>query len=825
MKFFFSIERTRNFILAVGSVLFFAVAAFLLSGQWKRHFLLQDLPHRLGADIQIQANQFDYTQTRRGKTLFRIHAARAEQTRKSSETMLHDVRIEFFNPQGEHEDTIRGDEFQYNQSAGIAVAQGEVEIAVRNPSQTAHSTDPEKSSIRIRTSGLTFDQKNEVATTSKKLDFILPQGNGTAIGAVYDAAHGQLTLNSAVELHVQQNASPVTIHASHAEMQRAQQTAILRDMRTDYSGGTATSGLAHILFRSDGSIATLEASNGVTLHTNANADGQAPQAVFQFNTKSQPAAGVMSGGTSFQMNSNNRLLSGSAPRTQLHFDANGQLQTALLLDGAVLRDQETAVSAHSTQSRITRNWRSQTAELRFAPSPAGLSHSGANRATQLQQMNGDGRVSINSTELTEGQPPQNSMLAADHVQAFFSATGAIRRILGSGHTKYHEATRTQGQWTSVSDTLDAQIKDSTQSLQPHPANRSTTEVGSKGQIDRSQIERIVQDGHVRIDITQASSQPGKTVSTMHAFAAHSDYDGDTGILHLTGTSGVPPRLLGDNFSLNAQLIDLDRVNENALASHFVQATWTDVDATPGASPRSQPPVHILASEAAMDGHDQQVTFTGTISSSAHLWQDASSITAPKIVLNRTRQTLDAVSVTPDRPVDTVLAQAPQPTGKTAKRNDAFAHVLQFTSGAVHESFGQQLVEFSSGVFSHVTVAATAAGGPAQIFSDSVRVFMHTDQPPRTGTPHNQPPLSAVDRMICTGKVRFSAPGRTGRGEMLEYTSDDSTVTLTGTSTQNPQLTDQLRGIVTGRTIRLHLDDDSISIDHASGVARSAGKQR
>jgi lipopolysaccharide export system protein LptA len=833
MKSLFSIERTRNLILVVGSLLFLVVAVFLLSGQWKRHFLLQDLPHRLGADIQLQANQFDYTQTRRGKTLFRIHAERAEQTRKSGETMLHNVQIEFFNPQGERQDTIRGDEFRYNQSAGIAVAQCEVDIDVRNPSHASNSTPTDNSSIHIRTSGLSFNQKTEVATTSRKLDFLLPQGNGSAVGATYDAAHGKITLNSAVEIHVQHNSAPISVHADHALMERTSQSATLLNMRTDYSDGVASSGLAHILFRADGSVASLNASKNVHLHTNSDSDAQAPEAVFQFSARSQPTSGVMSGGTTFQMNRDNRRLSGKSPRAQLYFDGNGQLQTAKLLDGAELQDHQTVSSARKSPTHIVREWRSETADLQFAassretahPKPhletrAGT-HAEIHPAVQLQQIRGDGHVYIVSTTLVEGQPPRRSSLAADHVQAFFSAAGLLRRILGFGDARYHETTGLEGhpirQWTSTSDTLEALLIADVSRQQPRIQGASSDIAGA------SQIERIVQDGHVRMNLFQASSKPGKPASTMHAFASHSIYDGESGVLHLTGTSNAPPQLLGDNFSLLAQSIDLDRIRENALAQRAVQATWTDNTGTSQSSASS--PVHVLASEAALDGHAQQITFTGTADSPVHLWQEASSITAPKIVLNRTLQTLDAEAVSPDRSVYTVLAQLPQPAHKTGNRKDTFAHILRFTSGSVHESFAQQLAVFSSGVLPHVTIAATASGGPARIFSDSVRVYLHSDQSHATGLPRSQSALSAVDRMICRGQVRFSSPGRTGSGERLDYTSEDSTMTLTGTSTQDPQMTDQLRGTVSGRTIRFHLDNDSLSILDASGTARSTAKQR
>lgn len=832
MKPIFSIERTRNILLVVGFLIFLAIVAFLLSGQWRRRALLQDLPRRLGADIQLQANQFDYTQTRRGKTLFHIHAERAEQTRRSGETVLHHVRIEFYNPQGQREDTIRGDEFEYNQSAGKAVAQGAVEINVRNPANTAAASNTP--SVRIRTSGLTFDQKSEIATTSQHLDFLLPQGTGSATGAIYDAAHGKLILQSNVRAQISQRGTPVAIDADHAEMERAAQVATLRNMNVRYPSGSATGGLAHILFRKDGSIDSLQASDGVRMQSADGAVAQSQQAVFQFNAKSQPASGIMSGGTQFLLHHEQQSMKASSPRATLQFDQAGVLQRVQLHDGAVMDDQETTfVNRKGTKrpTHLSREWRSQTANLRFISVP-GAGRQAKSRQ-QLQRMDGDGGVTVTSLTSTDGELPQKSTLVADRVQAEFSAQGQLARVLGFGHADFRQINGDQKQWSSqwesTSDTLDARLMNRPETGHPTSGGKSNVDrEADSGQLQSGQIQSMLQHGHVQISASRAPAHPGQSATHIHATAAQSVYDGTTEIVHLTGAPDAPPHLVGDNFAVTATAIDLDRAHQNAYAHSAVEATWLFVGnarhaPTPDAT--TQAPAHILAEQAAWIAETQKMTFTGNAAHPVHLWQSANSIHAPRVVLDQKLQTLDAVTESSRNPVFTVLAEASDaPATRAGKmQREPASSLLRLTSGAVHESYAEQAVVFSTGVMRNVTVVTTTPDGPATIQARQVQAFMPSGPSPHG--PQGSSALTAVNRLTCSGDVLFQSPGRIGRGETLRYTSENATAVLDGTSERNPTFTDSQRGTITGRQIQFNLTDNSVRILDASGITHSGNAQK
>src|SRR5271165_4114901 len=137
----FSIERLRTLVLIGGGLLVAAIVIFLAAGQWTRRFLSKDLPSRLGINIEQQADGVNYTQTRKGKTIFKIHAARAVTMKSGGNTLLHDVKIDLYGEDGNRADTISGSEFQYDPQAGIATAAGAVEITMMRPGVKPAITD------------------------------------------------------------------------------------------------------------------------------------------------------------------------------------------------------------------------------------------------------------------------------------------------------------------------------------------------------------------------------------------------------------------------------------------------------------------------------------------------------------------------------------------------------------------------------------------------------------------------------------------------------------------------------------------------------------
>jgi len=130
-----TIERIRTLVLAAGVLLVVALVAFLAFARWKNHFSLREIPKRLGANIQQEANGVTYTQAHGGHTLFKIHASKVVQLKQGGHAILHDVQIELYGDDGARVDRIAGDEFEYDQKDGIAKATGPVEITLMRPTE------------------------------------------------------------------------------------------------------------------------------------------------------------------------------------------------------------------------------------------------------------------------------------------------------------------------------------------------------------------------------------------------------------------------------------------------------------------------------------------------------------------------------------------------------------------------------------------------------------------------------------------------------------------------------------------------------------------
>src|SRR5258707_12499952 len=58
-----------------------------------------------------------------------------------------------------------------------------------------------KNLIHVKTSGLTFNKTTGLAHPEQKIEFRIPEANGSAIGATYASHQSQLNLHSAVTIN------------------------------------------------------------------------------------------------------------------------------------------------------------------------------------------------------------------------------------------------------------------------------------------------------------------------------------------------------------------------------------------------------------------------------------------------------------------------------------------------------------------------------------------------------------------------------------------------------------------------------------------------
>jgi lipopolysaccharide export system protein LptA len=808
-------------VVAAGVLLLASLVVFLAVGKWKNPFNRHDLPQRLGFEIQQESNGVTISHALGAHSQFKIHASKVVQL-KQGNALLHDVKIELYGEDGSRVDRIEGDEFEYDQKAGTAKAAGPVEITLMRPgvapaiapkAAAGHvvSDKPEGSpvvtavetaaqgEIHVKTSGLTFDQHNGVATTSQHVAFSSAQGTGSSIGATFDTQQGLLVLDRGVELTARRGSATVQIHAQHAEYERKTQICRLRAATAEYQGGKATAGEAKIVFREDGSAVVLDAINGFTLTTSSGSHVAAPAGQMDFDEHNRPRHGRLEGGVTMDSVSESgagdelrrRQSHGNAPAANLEFSAQGKLRHAHLEQGVALDSEESSQAAGQPQ-RLSRHWRSPVADIDFREVGQGQ--------IEPVSMRGSGGVVVTGESQRGNGPVAPSRLSADDVTGEFGSGSRLTVLNGVGHASIEETAATGARQATSGDRLEAHFSAADQAREKPGAKRGT---GGEGDLQSAVVE-----GRVLLTQQAAAKSSGSPPALLRATAGRAVYEGAGDWLHLT----LSPRVEDGALQLTADKVDVSRASGNAFAHGNVKASWSDAaagnngrEARPagsqgGVALGGQGPAHVIAAEAEL----HQVTGEATFRGQARLWQQANSIAAPVIVLDRERQLLVARTTDRAEPVRVVLVTAAVPeAGNAGKQagNSSQPAVIRVRGGDFRYSDVERKALMRSGILGSVVAETSTANSS----SDQVEVTLLPAGKAAQGQ-------AQVDHMTARGHVVLTSEGRRGTGEQLVFTSATNEYVLTGTATTLPKMTDPARGTVSGEALIFHGRDDSVSVE-------------
>jgi len=825
-----TIERMRTLVLAVGVLLVVALAVFLAIGKWRNPFNRRDLPQRLGIDIQQEANGVTYTQAQRGHTLYKIHASKVVQM-KQGKALLHDVKIELYGADGNRADRIEGDEFEYDQHAGTARAAGPVEITLMRPGEAlaivpkanaekalgdkaksgvlaAAAQTAAQGEIHVKTSGLVFDQHSGVASTKESVEFQMAQGTGSAMGATYDSQQGHLVLDRAVELNTRRGAEPVKIEAQHAEFERDDQVCSLHAATASFRGGAATAEEAKILFRDDGSAERLNASNGFKMTTATGGRVAAPTGTLEFDEHNQPRHGHLEGGVTIDADNRGMQVHGTAPGMEMGFTSEGQLRRAHLERGVEITTEERS-NVSGTAVHTHRAWRSPVADVEFR----NVGHGSVEPAA----IHGSRGVVVSGENQRGSGPVALSRLTADNLWGVFGADSVLTTMTGTGHASMEQTTAAGAHQTTSGDQLVAHFAG---------GQGKGTVAGSKGgdrggQANGTEIQSATVQGNVVLVQVPAEKPGAAAESPMRATAGRAAYEETGEWLHLTES----PRVEDGGLQLVADKLDVSQSSGDAFARGNVKATWLGGDGSAGKQGRpasgpqattlgGQGPSHAIAAEAQIHQATGEATFRGQ----ARLWQQADSISAPVIVLNRDRQTLMARAASAAEPVRVVLLTAASVVpGKAGKPGDS--SVVRVRGGDLKYSVAERKAVMHGGVVGSV-VAETAEATTVSSEVDLVLL-------PPGNHAGKDGAAAQVDTMTARGHVTITSQDRRGSGEQLVYSSATGEYALTGTAAAPPQMTDREHGTVSGEALIFNSRDDSVSIEgggHKTTTETTAPKQ-
>jgi lipopolysaccharide export system protein LptA len=803
----------RTLVLAAGILLLVALAAFLAIGKWKNPLNRRDLPKRLGLDIVQEANGYTFSHAFGAHSQYKIHASKVVEL-KDKRVLLHDVKIELYGDDGSRADRIEGGEFEYDQDKGLAKADGPVEIWMTRPRLTpavatkaasgqetgakpkgtpliAAAEAASAGEIHVKTSGLTFDTNSGVAETAQRVEFAMTQGTGSSLGASYHSQEGVLVLDAAVELNTRRGEESVQLHAGHAEFERESQQCLLRAAKADYRGGESTAGAAKILFRDDGSLVRLEATSGFTLTTATGGHLSAPTGQMNFGEHNQPRHSHLEGGVTIDAvggkDEKDRKLHGTAPTMELEFTERGQLRHAHLERSVEFLSQEQSEQADGLL-RVNRTWRSPVADVEFRVAGHGQLEPSA--------IHGMGGVVVTGESQRGKGPKMPSRMTADDVIGQFGPGSVLTAMTGTGHASVAQTSQTGTRQTTSGDRLEAHFE------VPVKGARPGAKQGTGG---ATEIQSATVDGHVTLTDEPAAKPGAQAASPLKATAGRAVYEGAGEWLHLT----LGPRVEDGGLQLTADKIDVSQASGDAFAHGNVKASWSSSGGNreqgkPGQDGLvlgGQGPAHAISAEAQLHQATGEATFRGH----ARLWQQANSISAPVIVLDRMRQTLVARTADAGEPVKAVILSAAGPgPAKEAGGKTQEPSVIRVSGGDLKYSDAERKAVMHGSAAGTVT----AETGAATVNSNELELLL---LPPGNHAGRDGG-AAQVDRMAAKGRVVIVSQGRRGTGEQLVYTSQTGEYVLTGTASLRPRMSDPARGTVSGEALIFNSRNDSVSIE-------------
>jgi lipopolysaccharide export system protein LptA len=649
------VERLRVWLIGSAGFLLLVIAAFIGTAHYLRHHRLT-LPKRLGANIVREANGYTYSQSVQGRTVFTLHASKAVE-HSDGKVALHDVSITLYGANQDRNDRIYGDEFEYDQKAGVVRATGLVHIDLQasdvkggqqvvsgladgkaagvkavdsalsaggaGGAKNSSAADANKV-MHVTTSGLVYLKDLGVAATSEPLEFQMGAMTGHATGADYSRDTGVLMLHSAVSMSGMEGKQPMEVTASTATLDNRNQQTFLTHARYVSKGRngskdqTVEAQQATLHTRRNGGVERVEAQGNVTMTANG-ATVVSQRADVALNAKSKPQRAVLAGGVLYTSDQPLRQMRGQADAATILFDAQGQATHTEFL-GAVHVTERTRATVAEREPWSTR-------DLTAAKVESALAWVGAGR-TQLRDAEAVGSarlVVVNNGTLASAHGAGSTEIAADDLKAHLLAGNDARQTLrldtvaGRGHTTLHQKSAQGIEQSSSGDSLDAKFR---VGLKPR-AGKALVAAGSEKPAGialgagADELWSAVQQGNVSmmrrapakiwgqsgaksgagVAAKSAAPQVGVAAKTKEeverATADRAAYDGDLDRVTLSGAV----QLSDAESVLWANQVTLDRATGDAHALGAVKGIYAQEASAPAAGERG-----AAVGSGSMTGH-------------------------------------------------------------------------------------------------------------------------------------------------------------------------------------------------------------------------------
>jgi lipopolysaccharide export system protein LptA len=523
-------------LFAAGTILaVLAVCGFYLHGILRTARDRPPAAANIAENISQVAHNFKMSRADGQRTLFTIQAASFQQFKEGQRFELHDASIILYGRDGTRADHISGSDFQYDKATGDVTAKGEVQIdleATSPPDKLPHGAVAGISNvIHLKTSGLVFNENTGLAQTRELIEFRIPDGGGSAVGATYDSKANTLLLKSAVKI-VTAGRQKATVTGDRATIVKSSQRIVVENAKIDQPPRTLTTDKLTLLLRNDNTVERILGSGNIHARREGpkGFDMATPEGELVLDSSSQLRSGTLSGGVTFAGQGESPA-TGQAGRLLLTFGEKGRLEKARAQDA-----------------------------VKFNQGPPAKSQQVEAAAVDFF--------------LREGKRLDKAVTADGPAQIVLTQ-GTTKSTISSGQFEAHF--NEQNRLSSVVGSPNARIVSST----PGQADRITSSRQVAAAFNaRGELTSAEQTGDFRY---QEGQRKG--------FAEHARYNPADESYILNGS----PRLTDPEHSLTADSIEISRKDSTAFAQGNVKSTYNQKAQAGGAMLASADPVHVTGS--------------------------------------------------------------------------------------------------------------------------------------------------------------------------------------------------------------------------------------
>jgi lipopolysaccharide export system protein LptA len=601
------ISRLRRWF-AIGAVtVVLVVAGTYFYARWRVRNAVENIPGKLGIEVQQTAKDFTVSRSEGGRTIFKIQASKAVQYKQGGHAELHDVNITLYGRDSSRFDQIYGADFDYDPQSGDVVAKGEVQIDLEANPEGVGAPDqmpPKelKNPIHLVTSGLVFNQKTGDARTEERVEFRIPQATGSAVGVSYVGKTNVLTLHSKVNV-LFNGATPATVTANDGVLTKEPRQVVLNTVRVQSAAQDSQAEKTTLFLRPDNTVERVVAAGNVQMNTKGAQASRVQAGQLELlmddraNQRDLLQTAIFTGDVRMS-SSGKQPMSGSAGRAILDFTGKN-LISRVHAQGNVelLQHQRSSSVANPAQDLEV------TAEAVdfFLKNGRRLDHGETSGAAQ---------IAIRPATQTNGQ---QTLVTAGKFLAHFNEAGRIASVHGAPDARIVTKTPGQADRVSTSAMLDAAF------------------------LPAGELESIVQQGNMSyVD------------GDRKAWADKARYTPADQNLFLTGS----PRVVEGGMTTTSRQMRLNRATGDAYSEGDVKSTYSDLKPQPsGALLASGSPIHVTAQNMTAHRTPAIATYAGK----ARLWQDANVVEAPTIEFDRNQRSVVAQGSATQK-VSTVIVQ-------------------------------------------------------------------------------------------------------------------------------------------------------------------------